>query len=126
MSPTAPRCPPNRKQRAHEGEQNFEPWPVELEGLWDAALEQYAVRWSVGRTHYRSLASLLAARRYVSVTDGVRPPSRYTVSPPRPSPREERAYATPPEAVAEAPAAGSSWGLPRRTEDPGIPILPRD
>ena len=37
------------KQRALEGEQNFEPWAEELEGRWDAALERYAARWGVGR-----------------------------------------------------------------------------
>src|SRR4051794_36192265 len=32
------------KQRALEGEQNFEPWAGELEGRWDAALQRYAAR----------------------------------------------------------------------------------
>jgi hypothetical protein len=37
------------RQRALEGEQNFEPWAEELEGRWDAALERYADRYGVGR-----------------------------------------------------------------------------
>jgi len=37
------------KQRALEGEANFEPWAEELEGRWDAAIERYADRYGVGR-----------------------------------------------------------------------------
>ena len=37
------------KQKALEGEANFEPWAEELEGRWDAAIERYADRYRVGR-----------------------------------------------------------------------------
>jgi hypothetical protein len=37
------------KQKALEGEANFEPCAEELEGRWDAALERYAGRYGVGR-----------------------------------------------------------------------------
>jgi hypothetical protein len=32
------------KQKALDGEANFEPWAEELEGRWDAALGRYAAR----------------------------------------------------------------------------------
>jgi len=38
------------KQKALEGEANFEPRAEELEGRWDAAIERYAVPYGVGRS----------------------------------------------------------------------------
>jgi hypothetical protein len=37
------------KQRALEGEANFEPCAEELDRRWDAAIERYADRYGVGR-----------------------------------------------------------------------------
>ena len=37
------------RQTALEGEQNFEPWAVELEGRRDDAIRRYARRYGVGR-----------------------------------------------------------------------------
>jgi len=37
------------KQRALEGEQNFQPWAEELEGRWHAAIERYADRYGMRR-----------------------------------------------------------------------------